>query len=61
MSGPLFLLGVNQHVERERNTALRGILLQTVAHMKTRALACRGRLALVGYMNAAPDPLPLWG
>ena len=40
---------------RDSNIALRRILLQTVANMKTLALACGGRFALIGDMNAAPD------
>ena len=55
MLGPLFLLGVNQPVARDSKAALRRIFLQTVANMKTLALACGGRFALIGDMNAAPD------
>ena len=55
MSGPPFLSGVNQHVKRDSNT-VRRILLQTVANLKTLALACGGgQFALNGDMNAAPD------
>ena len=52
---PLFLLGVNQHVARDRNAAHRRVLLQTVAHMNTLALrvGSGGRLALIGDMHAA--------
>ena len=55
ISGPLFLLGMNQHVVRDSSIALRSILLQTVVNMKTLAQACRGWFALIGDMNAAPD------
>ena len=55
MSGPLFLLGENQHVALDSNIVLRRIFMQTVANMKTLALACGGQFALIGDMNAAPD------
>ena len=55
MTSPFFLIGVNQHVAKDDNAALREMLLQTLAHMNALALACGGRFALVGDMNAAPE------
>ena len=42
---------------RDSNTALRRVLLPTMANasVRTLALACGGLFALIGDMNAAPD------
>ena len=51
---------MNQHVARDSNAAHRRVLLQTVAHMHTLALASEGRFALLRDMNAAPG-VGRWG
>ena len=54
------ILGVNKSPRSSLPTPpsqprLQRILLQTVAKVKTLALACGGRFALIGDMSAAPD------
>ena len=56
---PLFLLGVNQHVARDRNAAHRRVLLQTARRVPGVGLLGRGVRAVFGaVMLAEPEGPP---